>query len=526
MLEFLLFLLIVVSISFFKAYKKTGSFSGAIEHLKIRNNSSRKDTQEEYSTFEDDEEEDEDSNATTVTRELTKDEIKHLSPNIRFLSSFFIAGSLINLSVNLDREIYIEMLDITIYTWYLSIFFLLFSTLTFFKPSTKKKYGKILLIEGTAEIYTKSNIVHLGEYTITLPKNWFVKDGKRVSIEGYESSPGNVMALSMGNYSVDGSDLRKRGKWIVLSIFLFINLFVAGIVYDGGRSFNNLLAVYNISSESLILDSYDSLVTKNFTKGQYIQIKNIDSAIVNNMEQSYRVLLPDSNGIDLDLSQIYHRLEKLKELQGTLMFNTLYYHDMEDRDFSFSNDFDSSDFTIFLDNKDFSNALEEWDAYLDSELSVDKLAAEAYLNRFIGSQIGIIKSQLVTAIDQAIYKNNYIKFYPMTKDNSFDMNSSQLYIKYFNEPFKPEYNLDGYYYIKEIEDKFKQSDKFSISFFFRGYIDGEQSTNLKVDVVKTDRELLYIYFRAGIFTLSLLLYLLVLYASLRIKKLNNKSRSF
>lgn len=514
-------LLIIVLIILFKAYKKTGSFSGAIEYLKNINSNSKNDVQEESSTFED--EEGEDSNTITITRELTKNETKYLSANLKIISSIFILGSLINLSVHLDREIYIKMFDINIYAWYISLLFFLTGTLTFFKLSTKKRDGKILKIEGKAEIYTQSNIVHLGEYRITLPKCWAVKDGDFVSIEGYETFDCNVIALSMNNYSVEGSRLKSRGKWVMLSICLFINLVISGIIYDGGRSFYKLLAIYNISSESLIVDDYDSFAAKSFVKGQYVEIKNIDSTIVNNTAYSFRVVLPDSKGIDVDFTQIYYRLDKLKELQGTLMFNTLYYHDMEEMDFSFSNDFNKDNFTIFLENDYFLNALDKWYAYLGNEIPVDMQVAEAYLNNFIGSQIDIIKSQLESAIEEAISQSNIIRFYPMNKYYSYEMKTNQLYISFFNEPFIPEYKLDGYYYIKNIEEKIKHSDKFSASFFFEGYVDGEKSTNLKVDIVESDIEQLHIYYKAGIFMLSLILYLLILGISLRIKKLNSKS---
>lgn len=526
MLDFLLFILIVVSISFVKAYKKTGSFSAAIEYIK--KSKTKKDVQNESSTFEkeDDNEEYENINVTTVERELTKIEINHISLNIRFLSSVFITASLINLSVNLDREIYIDMFNITIYTWYFSLFFLLLATLTFFKSSKIKKSGKILLLEGKAEILSAANIVHLGEFKITLPKSWYVKDGSQVSIEGYETYAGNVTALNMGYNSVDGSNTKKRGKWIVLSIFLFINLFISGVVYDGGRLLNKLLAVQSITSESEIIASYDTFITKSFTKGQYIQLQNIDSIVVNNTDRRYRVLLPDSNGINLDLSDIYHRLEKLKELQGTLMFNTLKYYYMDDIDFSFSTSFDPNDFVLFLEDDDFSYAIDQWEGYLNKELWVDITQAETDLDSFIEGQVDKIKSELNTAIEETIYSNNYVKLYPTYEDNSFELEKSQLYIKYFDEPFEPEFNLEGYAYIKDIEDSFKQSEKISDSFFFIEYLDGEKSTHIKIYMLATDRDLLLIYYRAGIFALSLLLYFLVVGISIRIKKLNNKPKEF
>ncbi|MGL1892014.1 MAG: hypothetical protein OCD02_10325 [Spirochaetaceae bacterium] len=530
MLEIILFIFIVVLISFAKAYKKTGSFNGAIQHLKNKDKSTKKDVQEDYSTLEEDDdyedEENEDINVTTVIRDLTKNETQYVSFNIRFLSSLFITGSLINLSLNLDREIYIQMLDITIYAWYISLFFLLLATLTFLKSSNKKNNGKILKLEGTAEKFTTSNIVHMGEYSITLPKNWRVKDGDKVSIEGYESYAGSVIALNMGYNSIDGSNIKKRGKWVMLSIFLFFNLFLSGLVYEGGWSLNKLLAVYSISSESIVEDSYESLLTKSFTKGQYIQVKNIDSIIVNDMVQSYRVLLPDNNGIELDLAQIYYRLQKLKELQGTLMFNTLKYYYMDEMNFSFSKEFHKSDFLLFLEDDNFLDALNQWNGYLNNELWVDIPQAETDLDTFIENQVDVIKNQLSSTITEAIYTNNYIKFYPSTTDDSFEMDKEQLYIEYFDEPFKPDYKLDGYSYIKEIEEQLKISEMISINFFFTGYIDAEQSTHIEIDIVETDRDLLLIYYRAGIFLFSLLLYLLVVGVSIRIKKLNNKSRNF
>lgn len=526
MLEFLLFILIAVAVSFFKAYKKTGSFNRAIEYLKNKNSSTAKDDHEEISTFEKEDDQIEDCNVTTVNRDLTKNEIKYLSTNIRFLSSLFITGSLINLSINLDREIYIPMFNLTIYTWYFSLFILLISMFTFFKTDTKAKKGKIILIEGKAEILSASNIVHLREYAISIPKHWFVKDGDRVSIEGYESYTGNVTALNMGYNSVDSSNIKKRGKWVILSLFLFINLFISGLVYEGGWSLNKLLAVNSISSESIIATSYDSLVSKSFTKGQYIQIQNIDSIIVNDTLRRYRILLPNNNTFNLDLSDIYYRLEKLKELQGTLMFNTLKYYYMDDIDFSFSKNFQKSDFTLFLENDYFLDALDQWNGYLNNELWVDISQAEIDLDSFIGSQVDIIKSQLNSAIDETIHSNNFIKLYPTTADYSFDMVKEQLYIKYFNEPFKPKYHLDAYSYIKEIEEQFKQSEKVTMKFFFTSYIDGEQSTHIKIDIIETDRELLLIYYRAGIFVLSLFLYIFVIGSSIRIKKSNNKLRDF
>ncbi len=366
---------------------------------------------------------------TKLSRTMSDSELDFLNRDTRVFAAIlmFVALLLPILSFN------IVLLGISLLLFLISIF--LYS-----KPiSTKKRdVNRIIGISGKIVKDDITNIYRINRFKLNMPKHWNVQDGLEADIEGYSfDDKGSIVDVLKINstHSIDQealySPIKKKSKFVLLIVFLSINLFLTITIGNGLTHIDYLVkTIPNLQLEKEFA-GYNNILNTEFKEYQQVVFKNVSlMGYLQNDTISYGII-PDGKSYDLDFSQINSRIDLLLELQNTYYFiqlaslNIMNYEAgslfIDEYGYD-SEDFDPILFTsTFKNNDSYNYLLDVWNSFVDENYTPDIEEVLKTYNYFYQIEAGIIKDMIINTLDNSNYTDKIIDLGDETEYNFFDI---------------------------------------------------------------------------------------------------------
>lgn len=194
-------------------------------------------------------------------------------------------------------------------------------------PLRRKKGSSLISLSGKVE--RRAGVLYVDRFNLILPPSWekVVSEGQQVSLEGYpvDKLANQLKVTSLnGMYTIEKemahSRPPKRGRYILLSCLLAINLMVFLVGGDISKKIENAKNYYTTREMQKEFSHYDEIKDYPFAKGQEVILKDQLAYVMpdSNYYGDARFLLsPTNDPIPLSFNEIYTIVENLKAIQQT-----------------------------------------------------------------------------------------------------------------------------------------------------------------------------------------------------------------